>query len=61
MEMDLVKRIEKLFSDDWEWRMRNNPEYATLYGRNDLSHLMNDRSAERYKLLFKCVRLYLYS
>jgi uncharacterized protein (DUF885 family) len=40
------KRLHHLFDQDWQWRMEQYPESATLVGDNRFNHLLTDLSAE---------------
>jgi uncharacterized protein (DUF885 family) len=39
-------RLKALFDEDWEWLMRNNPEFATYYGDHRFDDKLNDASPE---------------
>jgi uncharacterized protein (DUF885 family) len=40
--------LDALFRDDWEWQMRNQPEFATYFGDNRYDDQLNDTSPEAY-------------
>lgn len=39
-------RLKALFDEDWEWSMRNYPEFATEYGDHRFDDKLNDASPE---------------
>ncbi|RQP23288.1 DUF885 domain-containing protein [Piscinibacter terrae] len=39
-------RLNALFNEDWEWSMRNNPEFATYYGDHRFDDRLSDASPQ---------------
>ncbi len=41
-----AQKLHKLFDDDWEWNLRDDPEGATYVGDRRFDHLLTPRTAE---------------
>ncbi|HWP42201.1 MAG TPA: DUF885 family protein, partial [Blastocatellia bacterium] len=43
---DAAKRLHALFDEDWQWRLKEYPEFATLLGDNRYNDRLTDYSME---------------
>ena len=43
---DAVKRLHALFEEDWQWRLEQFPEFATIIGDNRYNNRLTDYSIE---------------
>src|SRR5262245_29324539 len=43
---DTVRRLHDLFKEDWEWSLRESPEWATYLGDNRYNDRLSDLSPE---------------
>ena len=55
-----VKDAESLFQDFWEWKLVNNPEFATKIGVFKYDNRVNERSLSSYQRRGSKVRLFLH-
>jgi hypothetical protein len=44
---DVAKMLHALFDEDWQWRLEQNPEAATLLGDNRFNDRLTDFSPQR--------------
>lgn len=44
-----AEKLEKLFADEWEWGLKDDPEGATYVGDRRYDHLLTDRSAAAFE------------
>ena len=45
-----AEKLKKLFDDEWEWGLKDDPEGATYVGDRRYDHLVTDRSAAAFEL-----------
>ena len=43
------QKLHKLFAEEWEWQVRNDPEGATYVGDRRYNELLTDRSGEMFE------------
>ena len=44
-----AEKLKKLFEDEWEWALKDDPEGATYVGDRRYDHLVTDRSAAAFE------------
>ena len=51
--------LDLLFSDFWNWRLRQSPEFATMAGSKDFNHLLEEFTEARFEADFEACKVFL--